>query len=236
MSLARNARRIEARKTRRQAHHVSPRAALDAYERHGCNRCGGKGSTSVAGLMPDGKIICRACLAPLEHRQAVSWLYGIAERSDGSEDDREWFAANPGKEWRLRAPLHMELDELASQQTYISLAHGFRATPADAVADTARRDTAIFTLQIEPGKRARIPCAPPEDEQELADWVEKVMLPSAREQAARSIPQNDNLTPEFRLLATNAVSITAMPIGPQFIAKAIAQGAAMREAEKAVKQ
>lgn len=236
MSIARNMRRAGRKRTGKpHSKAPSPKAIIELYEEHGCTRCGGKGVTSIAGVMPDGQIICRACLDPSEHRQAVSWLCGIAAQSDGAANDREWFAKNPGKEWRLRPLFHMEFDELVAQQMYINLSHGLDMPPPE-VMEAAVMSTAVFTLQIKPGKRARILCAPPEDEQTRAAWAGSVMLPLAKAQAARVLAVSERMTPEFRMLAANAAALVVMPRGPEFIATARAQGEAMRELKKTVTQ
>lgn len=229
MSMARNQRRHDDRIVKQ---------AGRRYAEHGCAHCGGRGSTSVAVVMPDGTPICRACLTPAEARRGIGTIHGVAVVSDGQQADRQWFLENPGKEWRLRALFHMEREELLARDAYMEMALTGDLKPIDGSSFDERTATHVFTYQIAPGQRIRRLCTPPCGNDEVEVWAEEVILPVVKVMAAASLPQNTALTPAFHALATNAASILRMPQGRgrRFAAEALAQGKAMQESKGAVKQ
>jgi hypothetical protein len=227
MSTARNQRRHDDRIVKK---------AGQRYAEHGCARCGGKGSTSVAAVMPDGTPLCRDCLTPSEARRGIGSIHGIAAVSDGKASDRVWFAANPGKEWRLRPTFHMERAELLGRDVYAELVTtGGLTEPRTEVFDE-RTATHVFTYQIAPGQRIRRLCTPPCPEDQIPTWVEEVVLPAVKARAVASLPANLAFSPQFHALAANAYSILQMPHGRRFAADAMAQGEAMREGKGVTRQ
>jgi hypothetical protein len=227
MSTARNQRRHDDRIVKKAGRH---------YAEHGCDRCGGKGSTSVAVVMPDGTPLCRDCLTPSEARRGIGSIHGIAKVSDGHEADRIWFAANPGQEWRLRPTLHMERAELLGRKAYLELVTtGALAEMPVAVFDE-RTATHVFTYQIAPGQRIRRLCTPPCPDDQIPTWAEEVVLPAVKAMADASLRANLAFSPEFHALATNAHSILHMPHGHRFAADAMAQGQAMVEGKGVPRQ
>lgn len=238
MSAARNARRLRRRQTPRPIgpnDHQIVRAAGLRYAEDGCARCGGNGSTSTAVVLPDGSPICTGCLKPNERQLGIGTIHGVSVVPLGQEDDRRWFAANPDRGWRLRNPCHGEIEELVARREHLNIMMGV-PQPTFVGGYDEREATAVFTYQVEPGARVRIPCTPPTDLSEIEAWVENLVLPVARRAAEQSMPVNKALTPEARALVLNAASIRQMPHADRFLAEAKAQGEAMRQAKGSTRQ
>lgn len=238
MSMNRKLRRLQRKSPRRSFDDNDRilRAAGHRYAQDGCARCGGHGSTSTAVVLPDGSPICVPCLAPGEKQRGIGTIHGIAAASDGQESDRLWFEKHPAAVWRLRAPLHMEREELLARDAYIELATTGDLKPTDRTGFNERTATHVFTYQVAPGQRIRRLCTPPCADDQVERWAEEIVLPAVKAMAARAMQSNLAMTPDFRALATNAASILQTPGGLRFAAEALAQGKAIRESRKETRQ
>ena len=204
------------------------------YDRDGCSRCGGSGAISAAYVLADAKPVCGDCVTDADRARVVGTIVDLALASDGMEDDRRWFLAHPGVEWRLRKPFHMEKQELLARDHYLNLSLG--GGPRRTGGYDEATATTVLTVQAEPGQRARVLCTPPDDEAEVLAWLEQVALPVTRQRIANSMPHVRSLTPEHRFRADNALVFTHVPGGERLFAEAAEQGRAMAEARRSTRQ
>ena len=86
---------------------------------------------------------------------------GIFASDPWTEDDRDWFRANPKRTWRLRWPMPGEVEMLATDEHLADQAHAFSKVADQARGALRRRQEgatiAIAVYQFEPGKRLRTP-------------------------------------------------------------------------------
>jgi hypothetical protein len=219
-------------------------SAFRSYNKHGCARCGQRHAICTAYVLRHSqKVVCQFCLRGGEAYIGAGTF--CSEQSDGQAADRQWFAKHSDKEWRLRDAFPGEVEELSARIYLMQVSLGADGRILDEAAGTGRTvlfgpgrpGAKIFTIQMQPGQRCRIPCRPPAAAELMPDWVEGYMLPLARELAARSKPVVESLSPETLETVNNAVALLASPISSKEVMKrAVEQGGAMREARKAVRQ
>jgi hypothetical protein len=114
-------------------------------------------------------------------------------------DDRTWFAAHPGRTWRLRQPMPGELEALATDEALAEQAH-----PRQEVTDDARRvlqlreqgaPIAVAVCQYTPGLRVRMPF----------EFATSDPLESYTDAAVPALaPELAELAAQHRALATDA--------------------------------
>jgi hypothetical protein len=130
------------------------RDAATRFDKHGCAGCGAPWTeveVIVATAAGSFAVCCPAC-AKLSGRPVVALGASGSDAVTHGALDRDWFAANPASDWRVRDALPGEVHTLAERERLMSAA----ATGEDAPAvrpDIA--DPQILAVQIEPGKRLR---------------------------------------------------------------------------------
>ncbi|WP_158044431.1 hypothetical protein [Skermanella pratensis] len=149
----RRQRRAEAARSRSRARkHRPTRAQLDLINRttdrflaHGCDCCG---APAVPGLpvlcVPSGGdflAVCDGCKA-VHNMKPVVAVVPDAITDPWAEDDRDWFAANPGRSLRLRKTMLGELQVAAIDRG------------AEVPAQLPGHFWATVSYQIRPGERA----------------------------------------------------------------------------------
>ena len=141
----------------------------DQLEAAGCPRCGSRFGTGIPYLI--GKIKagwagrCMRCTDDLLPTAPFFIGTGIFHGDPWVLDDRDWFRANPRRQWRLRWPMRGEVETLAADEELAELAAAPRKVPGHARAALRYREQggsiAIAVSQLAPGKRLRVPFAVP---------------------------------------------------------------------------
>lgn len=147
--------------------------------------------------------------------------------SDGAEDDRKWFLAHPGERFRVRPAFDGEAREVIARDDYLSMITGdFPSVGQD---DPGLFDS-IITVQIEPGKRCRLPVRLPRNPEAVPAFVAGVV-----ERMADSMRQGmaiqETLPPEHRALANNAAALLPIDkalMGGKITRQALETGEAFR--------
>ena len=192
-----------------------------------CRRCGAEPSIGAHHVLVTGEVVCPDCT---KHTDTVTaHVLMLGDTPDGSASDREWFAANPGTDWRLRKALPGEARELAASSRYLNTVYGRdQANPLDPDA------THVMTIQLEPGKRMRLPCYAPTDPAELATWLE-VEVPNARAFARWNAGDQPNMPVVTHLASRYAAALDTLGFKSMWD-HAEEQGQAMREAKRNTRQ
>ncbi len=196
------------------------------YDRRGCSRCGKRSSVGSFVVTASWQVLCQGCLRP--HEQAVFAAANmVMGPSDGAEADRLWFLAHPEESHRVRPALDGEIEQLLAREDYLAMLYGDPAGPPQA--DPYLLDT-VITIQIEPGKRGRIPVRLPQDPEAVPGFVAQV-VESMTERLQQSLKAAMALPPEQQVLANNAAAL--MPIdrmlGGKLASKVREVGEAFRE-------
>lgn len=149
----------------------SEKAALERIgnrmETDGCDHCGarfGQGVPYFVGRAKRGGWTGR-CVNPICHIGFASGPLFVGTSITGgdpwTEIDREWFAANPGRSWRLRWPMRGEVETMATDE-YLA-EHSGKPNVSDHAREAIRRNQAeglqiaIAVYQFRTGMRVRLP-------------------------------------------------------------------------------
>lgn len=197
------------------------------YDKRGCSRCGKRPSIGAFAATEDDRVLCPGCVGPGDRVFSVGANL-VETRSDGAEDDRQWFAAHLGERYRVRPAFDGEAAELIARDAYIAMLRGepFRAPPVD----PETLDT-IVTMQLSPGKRVRAPVRLPQDPEAVPGFVAEVVA-GLDAIAEHSLSVTEALPPGQLAMANNAAAllpIDAAALGGKITSQARETGAAFRE-------
>ena len=206
MGHARNQRRLTAR---------SHRPGMPTA----CHRCGSDRVIGTVSILAGGQPVCHDCLRPEDH--STGELISIASESEGAGADREWFAANPQAEWRLREVLPGEISELAARHRYAMMVAAMDDTPP-----SFEGCTHVVSLRLNGRLRARHPVSLPSEG--VDEWLTNVVLPQMRKGGEAGLAHSRGMTPVARELGRLAGAFTGVS-GESFWQHAAEQGQAMRE-------
>lgn len=201
----------------------------ERFDRHGCARCGSRPYHGALPVLSNGSVVCPGCV---KDGDAIVALLALFEKAPPSEDDREWFKANPGAEHRIRPAYHGEIDEIVARTSCMNTMAGGEAITFEPAAKH------VLVLQVEEGIRTRHPIditglSAAEIEEKLT-----VALPWVREASARSLAMAKTMDPGDMAVAQYAGTTLALDnaLGRgRLTASFIEKGHAMREARNSIK-
>jgi hypothetical protein len=137
----------------------------DQIDRVGCSRCGMRFGAGIPYLVARtsagwvGRCMRPDCNADFLPDSPLFIGTGVFASDPWTENDREWFRANPNRRWRLRWPMPGEVEALAVDEHLTEQADASWPVSDCARDAIKRRDegATIAVHQFEPGKRLRTP-------------------------------------------------------------------------------
>jgi hypothetical protein len=164
----RRARRVgDAPSARCQPTKAERERIADQIETVGCSCCGMRFAAGIPYLVARtkagwvGRCTRPDCNADFLPDSPLFIGTGVFASDPWTENDRDWFRANPNRCWRLRWPMPGEIETLATDEHLTEQADASWPVSDCARDAITRRDEgatiAIAVHQFEPGKRLRIP-------------------------------------------------------------------------------